>query len=685
MISTSGGQLVFPANVGIGAGSTTATFIGAATTAVTANTDVQITGSLNGTSATTTVKLTPPVATGISSVTCTPTSLAPNSTATCTVGLAAAASTTTTISLTTDNAAVTVPGSVVIAPGTTTGMFTATAGGFTTGGTVRIAASLNAASTVASISLVAPALLSSVACTPTSLSNGAIATCTATLTKAATANVDIALSSGGASIQVPATVRVSTGASNAQFSATAAASGSGTVTITASAGGITKITQITVASSVLSISRIDCPTSPLVGGTTTTCTVTLSGVAPAGGATIALASNMPSVVVPKSITVAAGSSSNTFVATASLAVVPATATVSATLAASSSSATLTIDRLKPVSVSCSPSPLVAGAVLICAVNLNAAPSTAVNVSNTSSASAVIRVPAVTTIGAGTSNGRLIAYSVANSAAQTVRITSAFGGVAVTADVSVTGAQRAISSPTLQSSVKSTAVSTNDEADGPPVLSSVVNAASSALNGACSPGALATISGRGLASQDVTVTVNGESAPVVVGSSSQVTFECPDFQPGTRLEILVRKDGQVSNAIHVDMEEVGPAIFTINGVDRALGAIVLTDTSELSIKAPEVQGRSSKPGDTISILCTGLGREFDGQLAATPIVTIDGISATVLSIARTDLGLQEVSVRIPEGVASGDLVPVEIRMPSMNGRVITGNRVHISIDRSVRSE
>jgi uncharacterized protein (TIGR03437 family) len=685
VVSTSGGPLLFPANVGIGAGSTAATFLAAATTAVTANTDVQITGSLNGTSASTTVKLTPSVTTGISSVTCAPTSLAPNSTATCTVGLAAAAGTTATISLTTDNAAVTVPGSVVVAPGTTTGMFTATAGGFTTDGTARIAASLNAASTVASISLVAPALLSSVACTPTSLSNGAIATCTATLSKTATANLDIALSSGGASIQVPATVRVSAGASTAQFSATAAASGSGMVTVTASAGGITKITQIMVATSVLSITRIDCPTSPLVGGTSTTCAVMLSGVAPAGGATIALTSNMASVVVPSSITVAAASASNTFAATASLMAAPGAATITATLGTSNTSATLAVERLKLVSLSCSPNPLVAGAVLICGVDLNAAPSSAVNLSNNSSANGVIHVPPVTSIAAGTSNGRFIAYSQANATAQTVRITSVFGGVAVINDISVTATKRAIASPTTQSSIKSLDVGTADEGnDARPTITSLVNAASS-VTGACSPGSIATIIGSGLASQNVIVSVNGESVPVLVGASSQVTFQCPDLQAGTPLEIVVRKDGQVSNAVHVDMDEVGPAIFTINGVDRALGAIVLSDTSELAIKAPEIQGRSSKPGATIAILCTGLGREFDGQLAATPIVTIDGISATVLSIARTELGLQEVSVRIPEGVASGDLVPVEVRMPSVSGRLVTGNRVYISIDRSVRSE
>jgi uncharacterized protein (TIGR03437 family) len=198
-------------------------------------------------------------------------------------------------------------------------------------------------------------------------------------------------------------------------------------------------------------------------------------------------------------------------------------------------------------------------------------------------------------------------------------------------------------------------------------------------------------GAGLGSGDldhVRVEVNGEIVPVMVASPSQVTFQCPDLAPGTPLDITVRTDVQVSNARRLEMEELGPGLFTIDGLERARGAILLNDTSELAINAADVNGRASRPGDTISILCTGLGRTFgpgEGEISTLPMITIGGLSTPVLSVTRVERGLYQVNVRIPEAAPLGDAIPVEVRMPAINGRLVGSNQAYISVERGSRAE
>ena len=117
-------------------------------------------------------------------------------------------------------------------------------------------------------------------------------------------------------LQVPASVRVVAGAATAQFAATASASGTGSVNVTATATNVSKTLEVMVTGAAQAISRVDCPATTLIGGTSTSCTVVLSGAAPAGGAIISLTSSVASVTVPATATIAAGSTSGLFTATA---------------------------------------------------------------------------------------------------------------------------------------------------------------------------------------------------------------------------------------------------------------------------------------------------------------------------------------------------------------------------------
>jgi PKD repeat protein/peptidoglycan/xylan/chitin deacetylase (PgdA/CDA1 family) len=89
--------------------------------------------------------------------------------------------------------------------------------------------------------------------------------------------------------------------------------------------------------------------SSVVGGTSTTGTVTLSGTAPPGGAVVSLSSDKPSVAsVAGSVTVPGGSSSKTFTVNTSPVSSPTSAEISGEYGSDTRSATLTVNPPAPV-------------------------------------------------------------------------------------------------------------------------------------------------------------------------------------------------------------------------------------------------------------------------------------------------------------------------------------------------
>ena len=168
---------------------------------------------------------------GLTSLSCNPATVGSGASTTCTVGLNQAASSGTTVALSDNNALLTIPASVTLPAGASSASFIATAGTLTTNRSVTITATLNSASQTATLSLVAPMLVSTLACNPSSVNSGAATTCTVTLNQAAsTGGSVVALADNNASLTVPASVTVAAGATSATFAATA-----GTLTTTQSA------------------------------------------------------------------------------------------------------------------------------------------------------------------------------------------------------------------------------------------------------------------------------------------------------------------------------------------------------------------------------------------------------------------------------------------------------------------
>lgn len=629
----------------------------------------------------------------LASLVCNPSSLAAPGSASCTVTLSQAASSSGAAVSLSSGAQLAVPASVTVAPGATSAAFSATAAAAVlTNTNVAVSASFGGVAKTATVTLTASTAptLSGITCLQTTIVAGASTACTATLTKAAPAIMDVALSSSSAAVSVPATARFAAGATSVQFTATATASAAGTFTITGTIVDVTRTTQLTVTAGGLGISKVECPATPLVPGSRMNCTVTLTGAAPAAGATLTLTSNSASVTVPATALVAGGKNTAQMTASAAATATPATVQLTAKLGSSQVSVNVTVERLVPSVLSCSPNPLKAGSLLICKVVMNGPALTTISLNNASSAPVVIGVPAVTTIIAGRTEGRFVAYSQSGAPAQKVRVSTTYAGTTINNDITIAAKS---SSAITQSSVSAPEVSSEAvqagavEADAVenPTVESIVNGATLASSGACSPGGAAILKGGRLFSGDpasVRVEVNGEFVPVMIASESEVTFECPNLPAGTPLMVILHTDNQVSNAIQIEMEEAGPGIFTIDGVERGLGTILHDDSGELAVKAEGVEGRASRPGDTITIVATGLGQTFGegGEVSAAPIVTVGGMSASVLSVTKVEKGVYEVNVRVPETAQEGEAVAVEIQMPAMSGRVLKGNQAHISIER-----
>jgi hypothetical protein len=195
----------------------------------------------------------------------------------------------------------------------------------------------------------APPALASIGASPSTVVGGNGATGTVTLTATAPAGgALVALSSASSAVTVPANVNVTEGTTAATFGiATTVVAATTATTLGASYNGVTKTTTFTVnppPSPALASLALD-PTT-VVGGQTSTGTVTLTSAAPAGGVTVALKSSNTKVAqVPPSVVVAAGATSQTFTVTTSAARRSAAPTISATYSGVTRKATLTVTRI----------------------------------------------------------------------------------------------------------------------------------------------------------------------------------------------------------------------------------------------------------------------------------------------------------------------------------------------------
>ena len=288
------------------------------------------------------IVVTQPVS--LSSAACSPSSLVTPGTSLCTVTLnAPAPAGGAMVALSSNQTSLTVPASVSVPAGSTSGTFTASAATVGTNQTATITATLSGNSVTAILTLEPPAAppvtAASLACSPSSLVTPGTSLCTATLSAPAPAGgAAVALSSNQTSLTVPASVSVPAGSTSGTFTASAATVGTNqTATITATLSGNSVTAILTLeppAAPPVTTASLACSPSIVFPGASITCTVILSGLAPAGGAVVLLTSNNSALTAPTSVTVPAGSTSATFTPGAGAVAAAQTATLTASLGGS---------------------------------------------------------------------------------------------------------------------------------------------------------------------------------------------------------------------------------------------------------------------------------------------------------------------------------------------------------------
>jgi len=264
---------------------------------------------------------------------------------------------------------------------------------------------------LAQVTVSGPATLTSLSLPP-SVTSGTTSTGTVMLSSAApSGGVTVTLSSSNPAVAtVPGGVTVAAGGTTATFAvATSAVTTATTVTISGTSGGVTQSAQLTVTPGTPTLTSLSLQPTSVLGGGTSTGTMTLSAAAPAVGAVVTVSSSNTAVVaVPASVTVPAGATTAGFVVTTNAVTSASVITISATLGGVTQSATLTVAPAPAlVSISLSPTDVRGGTQSTATITLSsAAPSGGLTVKLSSNHPSIAAVPSSITVAAGATSAQV---------------------------------------------------------------------------------------------------------------------------------------------------------------------------------------------------------------------------------------------------------------------------------------
>ncbi len=329
VVTLSGGTVnaVIPVSITVPSGATSNSFI-VNTTVVGSNQKLTFSAAAGG--ATVHTNLSILSVTTLSSLTCTPGRLTPPGQVTCSIGLTGPApSGGLSIAMGSSSSSVSVPTSVPISAGATSGIFVTTAGLVAVDTSVVVTATVGGNSMTANLTLLGPAALSPLSCSPASFSAPGSTTCTINLTHpAATGGVIATVISVDPTILVPTYVPLAAGTSSATFNATItqAVTSAKSVNLYVAASGVSTSTSITVLPPPQQVGLSCVPTTITTPGTTN-CIVTIPHPAPPEGLPITLLVDNSNVIIPP-IRIPYGGTSASFLITGTVVSQDVTATIS---------------------------------------------------------------------------------------------------------------------------------------------------------------------------------------------------------------------------------------------------------------------------------------------------------------------------------------------------------------------
>jgi uncharacterized protein (TIGR03437 family) len=664
---------------------------------------------------------------GVQSLQCSTATLLPGTSPTCSLTLtkAAPAGGSTVTIQNGVGPVLTVPASVTVPAGQTTASFQLMAGSITTSGSGNVTALLNGSTQAFAftwaISSGVPtggsSITASLTCASPSVAANSSDVCTVTLSAGAPAGgAMITLSSNNSLITLPPAVGISQGDTLVQFLANALSFTSAqTATITATWNSIstnvtlnlTSITQQTP-----SLFLVSCASQTLVPGAITTCTVALTGNVTAP-ASISLSSNNSAVIIPSSVTVAAGAFSASFPVTAlgsfgalgtiGIATISAAwqgVTVSATLTSPASSQSPNIQASsaesnlggrnlppRPTSLKCAPGADSANGRIVCEVLLSAPMDDDAKLLRIVSSSSHVHAPPASGPRSGQNKFRfeVEADAQAGSESATLTVKSDTGEITEDLKTSITGSGdlsgREQSTDSGSANARVPAGSRSSNGRSFPSVRSIENGANSAATAACSPGSLAALRGSFLmaGSSAGSVMVNGKPAAVVGASDDRLEFVCPDLPAGTPLDLSVETTAGRSEAIHSQMRDVAPGIFAARMSSGKVALAVREGSSELaSVSSPRYAARPAVAGDTLLVRATGI--DCNSPVTAGRLqVQFGQTYASVVSVFPAAApGQCEIAVIVPPGISS-DAAPIRLETARTDRSVAASNTVFVAVE------
>ena len=183
---------------------------------------------------------------------------------------------------------------------------------------------------------------------------------------------------------------------------------------------------------------------------------------------------------------------------------------------------------------------------------------------------------------------------------------------------------------------------------------------------------------------VSVTINGEPAPLFFVSSGQINFHMNTLGPGT-MRLVVTSAGVASSAVNVPLALSAPSLFTLTQEGRGQGAVLIAGTGLVAGNSPGVPSRPAERGEAIEIFGTGFGfiestlfssgapsRIGQGRPEIAPSIRVGDVSADLLFSGPAPglVGVDQVNARIPERAPSGDAVELVVAVGNATSNTVT---------------
>ncbi|HEY3781345.1 MAG TPA: PQQ-binding-like beta-propeller repeat protein [Fimbriimonadaceae bacterium] len=344
------------------------------------------------------------------------------------------------VSLKSSSAVAQVPASVTVAENSRTAKFSVTTSPVSAYTSVTLTATLGASTQTTSLTVFpgGQPTVARVSVAAATVPGGTTTTGTVTLSGNATVSPGdvVSLSSNSSVAQVPSSVTVGLNSDSAQFTVTTTpVSSNVVVTLSASLDASTKTTSFTVTTAL--VSSVTLSPSTIVGGFSTSCTVSLAEAAGPQGDVVSISAN-PRLSFPRTVLIPAGQNSVSFTVGSGPVSSTTTDEITATLGASSQSASLVLTTPLISRIAFSPPSVTGGGQITCTISLGSAVGFQGG-SITLTVSGPASVPATAIVSAGASSVSFQVQTSSVAASSLVTVTATLGASTKSGTFTVTPA------------------------------------------------------------------------------------------------------------------------------------------------------------------------------------------------------------------------------------------------------